>query len=139
MDDSESVVSGPWVAIDHFTGEIISDDDFAIPVPANYQTGMEIGILPRLGIHTLTETEPPALLTVDQDVRPDWLTGAVKIFLWYMPYYGGLGKVIDQFLAQEARLRHPAVVFCSCFPSQNLCADNYQVSTAGSSLYQQAQ
>ena len=111
MDDSGPPATGPWVAIDHLTGEmIVDDDDPTGAVPASTQSTLEIGILPCLGIHILTETEPPVLLFEDEDVRPEWLISAVKEFLRYTPYYGHLGKVIDLFLAQEARLRYPNLV-----------------------------
>ena len=111
MDDLEPPATGPWMAIDHLTGEIIADDNNpAEAIPANTQTGIEVGILPRLGIHVLTETEPPTLLFEDEEVRPEWLISAVKKFLRYAPYYGCLGKVVDLFLAQEARLGYPNLV-----------------------------
>ena len=111
MDDSEPPAAGPWRAIDHLTSEIIVDDGDPIrAVPTDTRTGIEIGILPRLGVHILTKTEPPTLLFEDEDVRPEWLISAVKEFLRYTPYYGRLGKVIDLFLTQEARLGYPNLV-----------------------------
>jgi len=99
------------MAIDHLTGEIIVDgNNPAEAIPANTQTEIEIGILPRLGIHILTETKPPTLLFEDEEVRPEWLISAVNKFLRYAPYYGCLGKVVDLFLAQEARLGYPNLV-----------------------------
>ena len=110
LDYSEFVATGPWVAMDHLTGEIIVHDDATITVPPSGQTGMETAMLPRLNTHVLAETEPPTLLLADEDVRPNWLISAVKEFLRYTPYYGCLGKVIDQFLLQEARLGYPTLV-----------------------------
>ena len=124
MDGPEPLVVGPWVAINHLTSEIIAgDDDPTVPNPTP-QTGIETRILPCLGIHTITESEPPTLLFEDEDVRPEWLTLAVKEFLQYTPYYGQLGKVIDPFLAQEARLRYPNLVGHSCSPLLYINTDN---------------
>jgi hypothetical protein len=53
-------------------------------------------------------TAGPAL--VDKDERPDWLLISVREFLRHGPYYACLGKVVDLFLAQEARLGYPAKV-----------------------------
>lgn len=107
MDDLEPPATSPRVATDDFTGEVIVvDHDSTVIVPTIPQTGM----FPRLGINSLIETDPPALLYKDQDVRPDWLISAVREFLRYIPYYGNLGKVIDQFLLQEARLGYPTLV-----------------------------
>jgi hypothetical protein len=107
MDDSELLATNPWVATDDFTSDIPIDSDPIAVIPTGYQTNMEIGILPRLGTCTLIETEQPILLFEDQDVRPDWLLGAVKDFFWYTPYLGRFSAVVDQFLAQEARLGYP--------------------------------
>ena len=119
MDDSGPQATGPWVAIDHLTGEMIIDDDGPTEAaPTNAQTGIEIGILPRLGVHILTEAEPPTLLFEDEDVRPEWLITAVKEFLRYTPYYGCLGKVVDLFLTQEERLGYPNLVINLHFSSK---------------------
>lgn len=112
-DGLQMAAAVPWVAVDHLTGEIIVGDDSTLAVPASGQTPTEVGLLPRLVTHTLNETEPPALLSEDEDVRPDWLLSAVKGFLRYTPYYGGLGRVVDQFLLQEARLGYPNIVCAS--------------------------
>ena len=107
--------------IDHFTGEMICDDDQPIPpaptvptTPATPATralpaGVEIAIIPRLGTTYLVET-PPTLLSEDEDVRPLWLITAVNSFLRFVPCVGSLGKVIDLYLAQEARLGYPESV-----------------------------
>jgi len=126
MDGSEPPATGPWVAIDHLTGKVIGDDsDPGVTItPGAHQTEIEIGILPRLGVRAITEAEPPALLSEDEEVRPEWLTSAVKEFLRYMPYYGRLGKVIDLFLAQEARLGYPNLVLHLCLSSLYLNTDN---------------
>jgi len=118
MDGSEPEATGPWVAMDHLTGQtIVSDDNLVIPTPTTPQTGIEIGILPRLGIHTIVETEPPTRLFDDEEVRPEWLISAVKEFLRYTPFYGRLAEVIDLFLAQEARLGYPKLVMHSILHS----------------------
>lgn len=110
--DVDDLEPNPWTAIDHFTGEVIigDDNDLVIPAPTAPQTDVETGILPRLGIHAILETDPPTLLFEDEEVRPDWLVLAVRKFLRYIPYYGRLSKVVDLFLAQEARLGYPDLV-----------------------------
>jgi len=62
-----------------------------------------------LGAPYLVET-PPVLLSEDEDVRPQWLITAVNNFLRFVPYVGSLGKVVDIYLAQEARLGYPKLV-----------------------------
>ena len=106
MDDMDKT-NDPWEFMEFPTGEIVVDDNSNVSFSA---VEMDVGMLPRLGTLTLTETEAPALLFKDEDVRPDWLVSAVKEFLRYTPYYGGLGQVIDQFLLQEARLGYPNLV-----------------------------
>ena len=119
-DNTAPPATGPWMIIDHFTGEIICDDDQSIPptsaVPTTPATpappvlpGVEIAITPGLGTTYLVET-PPVLLSEDEDVRPQWLTTAVNSFLHFVPCVGSLGKVIDLYLAQEARLGYPELV-----------------------------
>lgn len=106
--------------MDHFTGEVIVDDDqFTPPVPAvptvppvpigSSLTGVEVAVAPRLGGAYLVET-PPTLLSEDEDVRPQWLMTAINSFLRFVPCVGSLGKVIDLYLAQEARLKYPELV-----------------------------
>jgi len=117
-DDSAPPATGPWMTIDHFTGEVTVDDDQSIPpVPTAPScpspAGVEIAIAPRSGMAYITETKP-ALLFGDEDVRPQWLMTAVKTFLRFVPYFGGLGKVVDLYLAQEARLGYPKLV-CTFF------------------------
>ena len=121
MDDSAPLATGPWMIIDHLTGEVTIDDDQSTPpqpgppaltaiIPAGPSlTGVEVAIAPRLGTAYLTES-PPALLSEDEDVRPQWLMTAVNSFLRFVPYVGGLGKVVDLYLAQEARLGYPNLV-----------------------------
>ena len=106
MDDMVQM-NDPWEVMEHPTGGIIVDDNSGVSFSA---AEMDIGMLPRLGTLTLTETEAPTLLFKDDDVRPGWLMSAVKEFLRFTPYYGGLGQVIDQFLLQEARLGYPNLV-----------------------------
>ena len=72
-------------------------------------TRVQVATDPRSGITYLVQTSP-MLLFRDGDVRPQWLTTAIKDFLQYMPYFGNFGKAIDLFLAQEARLRYPQSV-----------------------------
>ena len=125
MDDTGPQVTGPWIAIDHLTGEMIVDNDDTTGA-TNTQTGTEIGILQRSSVQILTETEPPMLLFEDEDVCPEWLISAVNEFLQYTPYYGCLSKAIDLFLTQEARLGYPNLVINLHFFSKYLYANTIQ-------------
>ena len=123
MDDSAPPATGPWMIIDHFTGEVIVDDDQSTPhvpaIPAVEAVptgltgpslpGVEVATAAQLGTPYLVEN-PPSLLSEDEDVRPQWLMTAVNAFLRFVPYVGGLGKVVDLYLAQEARLGYPDLV-----------------------------
>ena len=126
MDDSVPLATGPWVIMDHLTGEMIVDDDDPVAtIPtAPPQCEIEIGVLPRLGTRILIETEQPTLLFEDEEVRPRWLIIAVKDFLKFAPYYGRLNKVVDLFLGQEARLGYPELVMHLVFTLLHLSADN---------------
>ena len=105
----------------------ISDNDaLAVTAPPT-QSGVETRFLPLLGVYVLTESESPTLLSVDKDVRPDWLLMVVKNHLPNVPYLGCLGKVVDLFLAQEARLGYPNVVsICLLFYSVYLLQPQVQ-------------
>lgn len=122
MDDSAPPATGPWMIIDHLTGEVIADDNQSTPPAPTVPTapavssgpslpGVEVATALRLGTPYLVET-PPTLLSEDEDVRPQWLITAVNAFLRLVPYVGSLGKVVDLYLAQEARLGYPQLV-CS--------------------------
>jgi hypothetical protein len=67
-------------------------------------------IIPSLGGSALVQTLPPTLLDADKDERPRWLLKSIREFLQHGPYYLCLDKVVDLFLAQEARLGYPAKV-----------------------------
>jgi len=132
-DDTAPPATGPWMIIDHFTGEVICDDDQSIPpapaiptTPATPATpvlpGVEIAITPRLGTTYLVET-PPTLLSEDEDVRPQWLMTAINSFFRFVPCVGSLGKVIDLYLAQEARLRYPELVRSFALYFYSSCSD----------------
>lgn len=119
MDDSGPPATGPWMIIDHLTGEVIVDDDQSTPPAPTVPTvqtistgptlaGVEASIT-QLGDPYLIET-PPTLLSEDEDVRPQWLMTAINAFLRFVPCFGSLGKVIDLYLAQEARLGYPELV-----------------------------
>ena len=123
-DNTGPPATGPWMIIDHLTGETICDDNQSIdPVPTTQATpaapatpalpGVETAIAPRLGTTYLVETSP-TLLSEDEDVRPQWLMTAVNSFFRFVPCIGSLGKVIDLYLAQEARLGYPELV---CAPA----------------------
>lgn len=132
LDDSAPPATGPWMVIDHFTGEMIVDEDQSIPPPPVVPTistipagpslaGVEVATVPRLGTTCLVE-RPPTLLFEDGDVRPQWLMTAVNAFLRFVPYVGGLGKVVDLYLAQEARLGYPKLVR-TLTPLRNPCSN----------------
>jgi len=84
------------------------------PTPARIETATAS----RLGVPYIIE-KPPTLLSEDMDVRPQWLTTAVKNFLKFVPYVGGLGTVVDLYLAQEARLGYPESVCSHALPFYN--------------------
>ena len=119
-DDSAPLATGPWTIVDHFTGEMIVDDDEVPPAV--------------LGTPALTLTPPPTLLFAEQDVRPDWLVWSTSKFLRHVPYYMALSNVVDLFLAQEARLGYPAKasqLFFSCLHSlMNLFTNHQSIRTA---------
>ena len=87
MEDSAPPATGPLVIVDHPTGEITER-----PPPPD----------PAI---VLVDT-PPELLSTDEDVRPRWLMTAMG-FLRCVLYFGNLGRVVDLWLAQEARLGYP--------------------------------
>ena len=71
---------------------------------------IKVNVTPSLGVSSLVQASLPALLFVDEDERPDWLSTSIKDFLRHMPYYLCLGKVVDLFLSQESRLGYPVKV-----------------------------
>jgi hypothetical protein len=134
MDDSGPLTTGPWMIIDHLTGEMIVDDDQSTPPAPAVPTiptiptgpslaGVEVAITPHLGTAYLVET-PPTLLSEDEDVRPQWLITAISAFLRLVPYVGSLGKVVDLYLTQEARLGYPELVCAVTLYFCNLCPDD---------------
>ena len=135
MDDSAPPATGPWMIIDHYTGEIIVDDNQSLPTPNTPVglPGVEIAIAPQLGTPYLTET-PPALLSEDEDVRPEWLLTAVNSFLRFVPCVGSLGKVIDLYLTQEARLGYPQMVRTLAYFFCSFCSDCLSLPASHSHL-----
>jgi len=124
MDNSAPPATGPWMIIDHFTGEVIADEEEDPPAtPAAPGTPFDsvIQVEVTLGVPTLIQTPPPTLLFVDKDERPDWLIRSTTQFLQHAPYYMCLSKVVDLFFAQEASLGYPNKVsefyFLSCLHS----------------------
>lgn len=107
-DDLATPATRPWMVIDHFTGEIIVDEEALPPAPvvpsAPFDPVIQVEVVPALGIPTLVQTSSPTLLFVDQDEYPDWLIRSTKDHLQYMLYYLCLARVIDLFFTQEARL-----------------------------------
>ena len=77
---------------------------------APYDSVIQVAIIPTLGTLALVKTSQPDLLFVDKDERPDWLIMLVDEFLWYVPYYMCLSKVVDLFLTQEGQLGYPVKV-----------------------------
>ena len=116
MDDSAPPAMGPWTIIDHFTGEIIVDEEVPSAIPgASPDSVIEVEAVPALGTYALVQTPLPKLLFADQDERPDWLIRSTNKHLQYTPYYMCLSKVVDLFFAQEARLGYLVKVSKSAF------------------------
>lgn len=106
-DDSAPLATGPWVVIDHLTGEMIINDEELPPVSPTapeipFNSVIQVKVVK--GVAVLVETPPPTLLFTDQDVRPNWLIRSTNEFLRYVPYYMCLNKVVDLFFAQERKL-----------------------------------
>jgi len=72
-------------------------------------SAIKVGATPE-GDSELIETSQPSLLFVDKDERPNWVSMSIYDFLQYGSYYMCLNKVVDLFLAQEARLGYPVKV-----------------------------
>lgn len=120
MDDSAPLATGPWMMIDHFTGEMVVDDEALPPVPPTVPGVSPNSTIPAgevMGITVLTQTPPPTLLYADQDVRPNWLIRSTNEFLRYVPYYMCLNEIVDLFFAQEAKLGYQIKVGAFCFIS----------------------
>jgi len=102
-------------------------NDWSVPPAPTIPTGpslpgVEVAKTPHTGAAYLVET-PPTRLSEDEEVRPGWLTTAVNSFLCVIPYFGSLGKVVDLYLAQEARLGYPVLVCTLSLPFRNSCSD----------------
>ena len=108
MDDSAPPATGPWIITDHLTGKMTVDgvDITAIAPAVQSNSTIQVESNPTLGTPILIQTSPLALLFEDMDVRPGWLTRAINDYLQHVPYYMCLGKVVDLFLTQEARLSY---------------------------------
>ena len=111
-----SVLSEPDVGMDDLVPSATGEPT---PLPATTTTAtscalcgsvIEVQIVRAPGSFFLIETSPPALLSIDEDERPNWLLMSIKDLLKYGPYYMCLGRVVDLFLAQEARLGYLAKV-----------------------------
>lgn len=109
MDDSAPSATGPWMIVDHLTGEMTVDGELPSAIPtvssAPFDSVIQVQII--LGALALVQTAPPTLLFEDRDERPDWLVWSTNEFLQHVPYYMCLGRVVDLFFAQEARLGYP--------------------------------
>ena len=100
MDDSTPPATDPRMIVDNSTGEITVDSNER-PPPSDAAT--------------ILVDNPPELLLADEDVRPQWLMTATS-FLRYVLYFGNLGRAVDLWFAQEARLGYPQLVCAfSCF------------------------
>jgi hypothetical protein len=88
-DDSAPLTTGPWVAIDHFTGEMIVDEEVppATTTAPNAPSDSKIQVKVIFGVPTLVQTTPPALLFADNDGCPDWLIRSINEHLQLTPYY----------------------------------------------------
>jgi hypothetical protein len=120
-DDSAPPATGPWTIIDHFTGEMIVDEEEVPPVPpatpgAPFDSAIQVQFIPTFGVTALVQTSLPTLLFEDTDERPDWLMISTNKFLQHVPYYMCLNKVVDLFFTQEARLGYPDKVSELSFP-----------------------
>jgi hypothetical protein len=120
-DDLAPPATGPWTIIDHFTGEMIVDEEEVPPVPlatpdAPFDSVIQVQFIPALGVTALVQTPLPTLLFEDTDERPDWLITSTNKFLQHASYYMCLNKVVDLFLTQEARLGYPNKVSELSFP-----------------------
>jgi len=116
MDDSAPPATCLQTIVDHTVGETIVDGDqttapTSAPAASSSRsfTAIQVATTPHPTPTSLAEI-PPTLLSEDEDVRPQWLVIAIRDFLQYVPYLGNLGKVVDLFLAQEARLGYPQLV-----------------------------
>jgi len=119
MDDLAPPATGPWMIVDHFTGEAITDEEDPPATPAAsgapFDSAIQVEVIS--GIATLIQTPPPTLLFVDHDECPDWLIRSTNGFLQHAPYYMCLNEVVDLFFTQEARLGYPDKVSGLCFSS----------------------
>ena len=123
MDDSAPAATGPWMIVDHWTGEMIIDEgELLVTTPtvpsAPFDYVIQVQTIPTLGVCALVQTAPPTLLFQDKDVRPEWLMRSTNEFLQYTPYYMCFSKVVDLFFAQEATLGYPDKVSELRFPSR---------------------
>ena len=117
MDNSAPATTGLWTIIDHFTGEMIVDDEEVPPgVPSDSMIQIEVV----MGLPTLIQTQQLALLFADQDERSDWLIRATTEFLQHVPYYLCFNDIVDLFFTQEVRLSHPDKVSTFYFPLSSL-------------------
>ena len=94
MEDSAPLAASPPVIAGHPTVEIAEQP-------------------PRPDPATVLIDTPPELLSADEDIRPQWLMTAMG-FLRCVLYFGNLGRAVDLWLAQEARLGYPQRV-CAFF------------------------
>ena len=108
MEDSAAPMTGPLVIIDHPTGEIIEQPPPPNPatILINHPVGEVVEQPPPPDPAIVLVDTPPELLSADEDVRPQWLMTAVG-FLRCVLCFGNLGRVVDLWLAQEARLGYP--------------------------------
>jgi len=122
-DDSAPPATGPWMAIDHLTGEMIVDEEVlpaaTTAADAPYDSTIQVKMI--LGVPALIQSPPPALLFADKDERSNWLIRSINEHFQHTPYYMCLGEVFDLFLAQEARLGYPEKVMKFRLPRVFIC------------------
>lgn len=111
-DDSSTLVPSSPDLTPLATDDMSVDEGVLSTTTSNVEcsSAIQLRVIPALGVTTLVQTSLPALFNIDMDERPQWLLTAIHEFLQHGPYYLCLGKVVDLFLTQEARLGYPAKV-----------------------------
>lgn len=97
---------------------VVDDVPSAVTTPSSHpcDSVIQVQSFPSLGVSSLVQTLPPVLLFADEDERPHWLLTSIKQHIQHTPYYLCFNRVVDLFLAQEARLGYPAKVSILTFP-----------------------
>lgn len=98
-----------WVTAEHFASEIFVDKEVPPFIPGDPSTFVIQTEIVK-GKLVLIKEPRPTLGLADKDAHSDWLLRCTGEFLLDVRYYLGLGKVVDLFYAQEARLGYPEKV-----------------------------